>query len=282
MYRYWTGTGWTASVTPNPQATPPPMGAPLGPGPGQATGRPQPPGGPPSRRSAMGWWLGGLALLVAIGVTVWFVAQGITRVVGGGEPTAGSNPSQDICPAIPTDASTEPPPQRNDGRVHGGKLSYPMLGSPWGPVTGDNRVPFGREVAEQVVMVEEDYNGLGSSWVASVLVGELVAGDGFFGPKEGAEIVMRCVVGRFYADAVVSRDDQVSKAITIDGHEAWLMESHLGFNIPGLRTTGELAIVVIVDTGADSASLYYASIPDTVPELVDDARAVIDQLTVED
>jgi hypothetical protein len=39
--------------------------------------------------------------------------------------------------------------------------------------------------------------------------------------------------------------------------------------------------VVIVDTGADSASLYYASIPDTVPELVDDARSVLKQLSVD-
>ena len=92
---------------------------------------------------------------------------------------------------------------------------------------------------------------------------------------------MKCVVGEFYGDAVVQRDDKVSKATTVDGHDAWLVESHLSFDIAGLQTKGELAIVVIVDTGADSASLYYASIPDTVPELVDDARSVLKQLTVD-
>ncbi len=216
---------------------------------------------------------------------VWLVITGFNRVISGedpfgGQPTSGSNPSQDICPKN-SDTSTAVPVQRNDGRVHGGKISYPMLGSPWGEVRGDNRVPFGREVAEQIVMVEENYDGEGNDWVASILVGELVAGDGFFSPQQGSEIVMKCVVGEFYADAVVARDDRVSKATTVDGHDAWLVESHLSFNISGLQTTGELAIVVIVDTGADSSSLYYASIPDTVPDLVDDARKVMSELTVD-
>ena len=39
--------------------------------------------------------------------------------------------------------------------------------------------------------------------------------------------------------------------------------------------------MVIIDTGPESASLYYASIPDTVPELVDDARQVLDNLKVD-
>lgn len=278
MYRYWTGTSWTAAVTPNPQAAPPPTG----PGrPPETTPGPQQP-----RKSATGWWVGGAVILMAVALIAWLGVQAFTRVIGGGsitgDPPGGSNPTQDICPRIPADAATTPPPQRNDGRVHGGKLSYPMLGAPWGPVQGDNRVPFGREVAEQIVMVEPDYDGFGSSWVASVLVGELVAGDGFFSPQEGAEIVMRCVVGEFYADAVVERDDLVSEATTVDGHDAWLVESHLSFDIPGLETKGELAIVVIVDTGTESASLYYASIPDTVPHLVDDARTAMEQLTVDD
>ena len=32
-------------------------------------------------------------------------------------------------------------------------------------------------------MVEQNFDGLGSSWVASILVGELIAGDGFFSPR---------------------------------------------------------------------------------------------------
>lgn len=271
MYRYWTGTEWTAAITANPAATPPPTGS--------------APQGPPTlapQRPKLGWWIGGIAALLALVLVIWLVTQGIGRVIDPDTPSAspGGNPSQNVCPALDPTQSTEPPPQHNDGRVHGGKISYPMLGSPWGEVYGDNRVPFAREIAQQSVTVEANYDG-DASWVASVLVAELVAGDGFFSPKEGSEIVMKCVVGRFYADAVVERDDKVSKAITVDGHDAWVVESHLSFDIPNLQTKGELAIVVIVNTGLESASLYYASIPDTVPDLVDDARWVLDNLTVD-
>ncbi len=272
MYRYWTGTEWTSAITANPAATPPPAG------PGPAI----PPGLEP-QRSKVGWWAGGIAALLVLVLVIWFVTQPWGPIVGPTEqPSAspGGNPTQDVCPALDPSQSTEPPPQHNDGRVHGGKISYPMLGSPWSEVYGDNRVPFARDVAQQSVTVEPDYEP-GASWVAAVLVAELVAGDGFFSPKEGSEIVMRCVVGRFYADAVVERDDLVSKAITVDGHDAWVVESHLSFDIPNLNTKGELAIVVIVDTGPESASLYYASIPDTVPELVQDARDVLENLTVD-
>ncbi|MFZ1284828.1 MAG: DUF2510 domain-containing protein [Propionicimonas sp.] len=278
MYRFWTGTAWTATITANPAATPPPTsGGPVG----RPGGQPGQPGGD-RRRLSLGWVAGGLAALVALGLIVWLVTQGIGRLSNGEDPfPTGGQASQNVCPKVDSTQETTAPAQRNDGRVHGGKLSYPMLGDPWGSVQGDNRVPFGRDVAEQIVMVEPNYDGLGANWVASVLVGELVAGDGFFSPQEGSQIVMKCVVGEFYGDAVVQRDDKVSKATTVDGHDAWLVESHLSFDIAGLQTKGELAIVVIVDTGADSASLYYASIPDTVPELVDDARSVLKQLTVD-
>lgn len=273
MYRYWTGTEWTTAITANPAATPPPTG-------------PGPLGTPdlePKRRNTV-WWVTGVVAIAVIGVVIYLVTRGIAGVVGPSrtDPNVpNGQPSQNVCPALDPTQSSDAPPQPNDGRVHGGRISFPMLGDPWGPVSGDNRVPFGRDVAEQTVIVEPDYDGNGSTWVASILVAELVAGDGFFTPEQGSEIVMKCVVGRFYGDAKVQRDDKLSQALTVDGHDAWVVESHLSFKIPGLKTQGELAIVVIVDTGVDSASLYYASIPDTTPELVDDARTVMQKLKVD-
>ena len=311
LFRYWTGTAWTAAVTANPQATPPPsapFGAPQGypqggqgyaqggsgypqgsPGTGQGgagygqggSGYPQG-GTQPPRKRAVGWWLIGGAVLVAVAVLVWFLVQGFGAGIVPGVPNPSGTASQNICPKVNKTTDPTVPTQANDGRVHGGKISYPLLGSPWGAVAGDNRVPFGRDVASQTVLQEDDYDGKGHSWVSSVLVGELVAGDGFFSPKEGSEIVMKCVVGTFYGDAVVARKDTSSKQITVDGHDSWYLESHLTFDIPNLVTKGETAIVVIVNTGADSSSLYYASIPDTAdPQLMSDARKLVGQLTVE-
>lgn len=295
LYRYWTGTAWTAAVTANPQATPPPSAPPVtgypqggqGSPQGSAPGYPQSSQGIPQgfgqpRRRAVGWWLAGGAALVAIAVLVWFIAQGLGRtIIPGVPPDPSGSASANICPKVVESADPTPPQQANDGRVHGGKISYPLLGSPWGEVGGDNRVPFGRDVASQVVVLEDNYNEKGSSWVASVLVGELVAGDGFFSPREGSEIVMKCVVGAFYDNTEVGRSDLSSKKLTVDGHDAWYLESHLTFDIPNLKTKGETAIVVIVATGADSSSLYYASIPDTAePQLMTDARGLIGKLKV--
>ncbi|HEY3340177.1 MAG TPA: DUF2510 domain-containing protein [Propionicimonas sp.] len=324
LFRYWTGAAWTAAVTSNPQATPPPTGAgePQGFGPAgglpgggyqggsgyqgasgyqASTGYQGAPGYPqgggsgypqagttysagtqPGRRKATGWWIAGGAALLVVLLVIWFITQSGTGTIIPGIPAQPSGTaSANICPKPDSTATATAPAQANDGRVHGGKISYPMLGAPWGEVTGDNRVPFGRDVASQNVVQEDNYDGEGHSWVSSVLIGELVAGDGFFSPKEGSEIVMKCVVGEFYGDAVVARKDTTSKQITVDGKDAWYLESHLTFDIPNLITKGETAIVVIVDTGADSSSLYYASIPDTAdPTLMTDARNLVGKLKV--
>jgi Protein of unknown function (DUF2510) len=229
------------------------------------------------KKSPVGWWIAGAALVVVI-VVVAVIA--IRAVAGGntGIATPGGGPaSQDTCPPKKTETA-DPNADPNDGRVHGGPLSYPTLGSPWGPPVPDDRVPFGTDVLSQLVVVEPNY-APDSNWVASVLVGELQAGDGFFTPEQGSQIVVKCILGAFYGNAAVGSDVKKNEAITIDGHEGWIVESHLTFDIPGLKTKGEQLIVVIVSAGARSG-LYYASIPDTTPELLKPARDLIKQLKV--
>jgi hypothetical protein len=207
----------------------------------------------------------------------------IRAVTGGGTGTTGvpgGQPSQDVCPATSTASPTAEPSHPADGRVHGGPVSYPMLGSPWGPPQGENRVPFGSDVQSQLVPVETNYDGSGSNWVASVLVGELQAGDGFFTPEQGSQIVVKCILGKFYGDNPVKSNVKVNEKATIDGHDAWLVESHLTFDIAGLKTKGELLIVAIVSAG-NRSGLYYASIPDTTPELVQPARDALKNLQVD-
>ena len=203
------------------------------------------------------------------------------RAIGGDigvtdQPSSGPA-SQDTCPPERPETA-DPNAHPNDGRVHGGPISYPELGSPWGPPKGDIRVPFGSDVRTQMVPVERNYQP-GQNWVAQVLVGELQAGDGFFSPEQGSEIVVRCILGKFYGNNPVQSDVKVNQATQVDGHEAWIVESQLSFDIEGLETKGELLIVVIISAGARSG-IYYATIPDTVPELVPVARDLIKQLEV--
>jgi hypothetical protein len=281
-FRYWNGSTWSAQISSTPDAAPPSLGL------GQASqGAPQfgqygyQPGmgyaAQPAKKRKTGLWIGivvGVLLVGLLGYGVFRVAsQG--ALTGGG--TAGGNSTQNPCPV--NKASMAPIVHSNDGRVHGGLLSFPMLGSPWSPPQTDNRVPFGRDVKEQLVTVEASY-APNSSWVASVLVGELAAGDGFFSPQEGSEIVVKCLIGAFYGDAQVGREDKVSKATSVDGKDAWLVETHLTFDIKNLKTKGETAIVLIVATSAEASSLFYASIPDTSPQYMQPARDAMAALKV--
>ena len=292
LFRYWDGKAWSAATTANPQAAPPPQG--IGqppasqPGYGQQVPGQQAYGQGTSayadyqqarrRKSPVGWWIGAAALLVVLAVVAVFAIRAIGTNTGVTGTPPGGQPTGEVCP--PEDSEVESPlPKPNDGRVHGGPVSYPTLGSPWSAPRGDTRVPFGRDVQSQVVDVEPNY-APGQSWVASVLVGELQAGDGFFTPEQGSQIVVRCILGRFYGDAEVRSDVKVNKATTIDGKPGWVVESQLSFDIPNLKTKGELLIVAIVSSGS-TAGLYYASIPDTVPELVQPARDALRELRVD-
>lgn len=314
LFRYWDGKAWSAATSPNPSAPPPAQGLvgssgqPAGGQPGAVSqplgqagyGQTGQPGYGQSaygsagygqtgnayanyqqtqkKRSPIGWWIAGAALVVVIVIVaviaIRAVSSGGTTVTG----VPGGQASQDVCPK-PTAETADPAPRPNDGRVHGGPLSYPTLGSPWGPAEPETRLPFGHDVLKQDVLDQASYKP-GRTWVASVLVGELQAGDGFFTPEQGSQIVVKCIIGTFYDNNPVTSDVKVNEAATIDGHEAWIIESQLGFDIPGLTAKGELLIVAIVSTG-QASGLYYASIPDTQPQLIQPARDALKQLSVD-
>jgi hypothetical protein len=234
------------------------------------------------KKSPIGWWIAGAALVIVIIV----VAIMAVRAVTGGDigSTGGGpvgQPSQDFCPPENTSSPDAPVSHPADGRVHGGPVSYPLLGPPWGPPQGPpNPVPFGTDVQTQMVLDQLNYDGAGNNWVASILVAELQAGDGFFTPEQGAQIVVKCILGAFYGNNPVNSDMKGNEKTTIDGHDAWLVESQLTFDIPRLEAKGELLIVAIVSAG-NTSGLYYASIPDTTPELVQPARDTLAQLQVD-
>ncbi len=229
------------------------------------------------RRSPVGWWLAGAALLLVLVVVAVVAVRAATGAGGGLLPVPGDQGSQNACPE--PERSPSPRPDTNDGRVHGGPVSYPRLGPPWSAPSYDDRVPFGTDARVQQITVEAGYDR-NANWVASILVAELQAGDGFFSPEQGSQVVVKCILGAFYGDAPVTSDVKVDERATIDGRDAWIVESQLSFDIPGLETKGELLLVAIVSAGATSG-LYYASIPDTRPELVPAARRSLEQLQVD-
>jgi hypothetical protein len=207
----------------------------------------------------------------------------VLAVRGTGTAGPGSGPggqqTGDLCQAAGAATPTAPPVAGD--RVVSGKLSVMRLPPPFEAPRYDQRVPFGHDVQSQDATVETSADGT-TTWLAGVLVARLLAGDGFYGPEQGAELVVTCILGVFYGNTEVAREDVKDEAMTVDGHDAWLIESHLTFDVPGIRTKGELLIVTVVDIGDGEGGLFYASIPDTSPELVAPARKALADLRVAD
>lgn len=275
-FRWWDGGTWSAETTPDPRSGPPGAAAAGGP-PGQpGTGQPGAArtGAPASSRRGTAWpWVVGLvAFVVVLALVGWFVLRPLIVQAGGGGTDPGGTSTRETCPPQ-SGESAALPPQGSDGRVRGGPLSYPKLGTPWSEPVPEGRIPFGRDVVDQQIPTEP-------TWYAGLFVGRLMAGDGFFTPEEGSKIVVRCIQGTFYGTSPVGREDRRNEAVTVDGHDAWMVETHFTFDVADVAAKGEWVMIVIVDVGDGSAGLFFASVPDNASQYVEPARQAYEKLTV--
>ena len=272
-FRFWDGRTWSAATTADPRTQPGAPGAPSGPGP-----VPYAPVAPTARRrSAVPWLIGAIALAVVLVVVAVLVLRNLVGpVIDDPGPDPNPTPAVQVCPDAVVETAT--PPAQTGDRVRSGSLSYARLPEPFSAPQWDSRVPFGRDVQSQDATVEQNAQGE-QTWVAAVLVARLLAGDGFYGPEQGAKVVAECVTGKFYGNADVARTDSRNEPTTVDGRRAWLIEAHLTFSLPDVETTGETMIIVVVETVTGEAGLFYASIPDTSPQFMAAAQAA--QTTLE-
>src|SRR5690606_20633937 len=215
----WDGQRWSSTLSATPDAPPPP----------EMSQSPFAEQQQTQTKGSAGWILLAVAVLAVIVIAVLVIPRIAGPGLVGSDPLPPGRETSSPCPPAWTPDQAAPA-HPNGGRLLAGPLSLPRLASPWGTPYGDERVPFGRDVIQQTVTIEENYSP-GQSWVASILLAELRIGDGFYDPETGASIVAKCVTGAFYGDAVVTRDDQVNQAMTIDGHDAWILESQLSFDI---------------------------------------------------
>lgn len=289
-FRFWDGRTWGQVTADRPDAPTP--AAPYAPTPPAPTSyaptsyasnqyaptayAPRPVIQPP--RSRWGWWLGAAALFLAVIVVGVLVVRSVGGGLSGGTGRPGDDPTQETCPR--TSSSASPVRPSTSERVRSGQLSYPRLPAPFGAPGDDYRTPFGHDVQSQHAEVERSRDGE-TIWVAWALIARLLAGDGFYGPEQGAAVVADCVVAMMYNDHEINRTDTLRKALTVDGHQAYLIESHLTFDIPGIQAKGETMIVVVIDVGTNGeAGLFYGTIPDNAPQFMAPIRETLARLQV--
>ena len=270
MYRYWDGQSWSDQLSPTPLAGPPATHHDdRSPTNGAA------PGPTPRTANTVMW-----VTLAVVAVVVALVVFLVIRMTGpgGGETGPGAQTTTNPCPRQPTQNVRAPHPT-GDGKVYGGALSYPRLARPWSDPVDEWRMPFGRDMAAQWILIH-GVDDKQKNWGISVMVGELYAGDGFYDPQQGSEIVNKCIFHVFYDDHQLGMETLRSDHYTVDGYEAWITETRLTFSIPNLASTSELAIVIIVKTSAESSSIFYASIPNDAAQYRPDVDQAIAGLHV--
>jgi hypothetical protein len=164
------------------------------------------------------------------------------------------------------------------GRIRGGDLELP-------PVRGFDPVEiqlvstftFADEVAAVGRQIEE-------GWIALYAVGGLPQANGFTDLAASADQVITCMSEspNFYRN-FTERNDLERESIQVDGHDAYSVTTELRIDDPDVQVDGDVARVIVVDTGDDdSFGLYVSVVPIGDRKLINQQEAVSRQLRVSD
>ncbi len=191
------------------------------------------------------------------------------------EPTETAGPASDPCtggaPTVGGEVS-------GGKRLLGGNLNLP-------PVRGFNPLEaqiistftFADEVAAVGRSIEE-------GWIALYSVGALPKDNGYTDLAASADQVITCMTESpsFYRN-FTERTDLDRESIQVDGHDAYSVSSELRIDDPDIQVEGDVARVVVVDTGdEDSFGLYVSVVPIGDQGLINQQDAATQELTVDD
>jgi hypothetical protein len=275
--RWWNGVSWSDVMTPAGPGVAVQHSPVLAPTSVSSSGVIAPPEPPPGtgRRGGAGWVIG---LAIVALVAVFGVVLFVNRDEGSGEtPTAEETP--------PSSSFSEPaPPTFDPGTVRifddEAGLSYPYLGDGWYEWNLTGQIETTNTAGQYFVTQEVTPDQ--TTFIAQCTSGALGEGYGWSGPaslESTLAAVADNVRGNYYPgpnEREVLRDE----ARTVDGHEAWLYEFQLSWDVAGYEATGERAALLLVDVGRPAPALMYISIPNTHAELYGVIDVVLDGVEV--
>jgi hypothetical protein len=269
-FRYWDGSRWSTVTTDDPSQ---PRPAELGPTESTPQKASEGGAGRPLPRRRIALIVGVLAVVVTAVVAVAAIMGNFRQAVGppprpivSGSPSPQADPTQTRSPS-PTPATPIPgrcpkgdpnlrAPHPNDGRVHGGNLSFAEQPT-FDPATLEGRFSFAYDVLQQTLPVSQN-----PAWIAQLAVGQLRASDGFVhDARNTVESFAQCVVtGRMYGPYVPTRGDIRSESLSIDGRRGWLIESEITVDQPDLALLGDHVIFIVVRDGKDWG-FFFGAVP---------------------
>ena len=121
-------------------------------------------------------------------------------------------------------------------------------------------------------------------WIALYAVGGLPKANGYTDLAASADQVITCMAEspNFYRN-FTGRKDLERGSIQVDGHDAYSVTTELRIDDPDVQVDGDVAKVIVVDTGEDdSFGLYVSVVPIGDQRLIDQQDAATQKLMVDD
>ena len=162
-------------------------------------------------------------------------------------------------------------------------LSYPKLGSPWQVPAKKSGMMQPGWSGQQIVVTEKHGNQI---WYGQLMTGLLgpAEQDIYKGPgTEHAATVAyeQGLEARLYGFPHESKPI-ASQALDLPGQggKGWLVSSELSYHRDGIKATGEIVTVAIVDTGKKAPAVLFMSVPNTEKKLLPDINFVVESLKI--
>jgi hypothetical protein len=173
---------------------------------------------------------------------------------------------------------------RSDGRVSDkdAGVSYPKLKSPWRLPSKDNALGERGFTAQRYVVTEQ---GRGSQlWYGQLMSGALSNAQGNLYGGRGTERQAAAALARQFEDRFYSmphkRREVASQELTVDDRKGWVVAYFVSYERPGVKATGDMVAVAVVDTGRAKPAVVFMAVPNTHRKLWPDFNYVLGSLGV--
>jgi hypothetical protein len=160
-------------------------------------------------------------------------------------------------------------------------LSYTRFGAPWQVPTRKSGLSLLGWSGQQIMVTENTSKQL---WYAQLLTGvlgpadqSLYAGPGY--ERAAAVAYSKATEARLYGFTHKTKP-LASEPLDLNGHKGWLVSSSLTFHRAGVKATGDIVTVAVIDVGRKVPAVLLMAMPNTKKAAWPDINLVVNSLKV--